>query len=272
MVDLMRNLEIVIANPSGNKTAFVLTPVDTKDYKLIGKEILRFRELGIEQVGFIKNFGSNPHMDMCGMEFCGNAGRAFGLLCALMEEKQGHTYVEISESGCESKLAVEVDTISMTAYISMPLPQRILVLADTGICELDGATLVDLGGIMHIVFSDTNINPSLELFHRIKNYIMKEFNPPAMGVMFIKQDFSIVPIVYVKDVDSVYEEGSCGSGTTACAIAWSQDCKDGHRDFLVKQPAGEIEASVDIKAGKIINITIGGYVEISNPQNFMIEI
>ena len=260
----MRDIKIIIASPAGNTTAFVLSAVEQKDYMLIGKEILARKDLGVEQVAFVKSFSSQPRMEMCGMEFCGNAGRAFGLLCAKQQGIVGHASIEISESGCNHNLLVEVNTSKNTASISMPLPKYVITLEDTGLSELQGAVLVDLDGIMHVVLQNTNIEASLKVFGRIKDFIMEKFNPPAMGVMFVKADKSMVPIVYVRDVDSTYEEGSCGSGTTACAIAWSQGCKEKTKYFVVRQPAGAIDVNVELTNGKVNGVSIGGPVELSD--------
>ncbi|MDO4178044.1 MAG: hypothetical protein Q4D21_02545 [Phascolarctobacterium sp.] len=266
----MRDIEIVMANPAGNITAFVLTPVDQKDYKKIGKLLLDNKELHAEQVGFVKEFSPQPRLEMCGLEFCGNAGRAFGLLCARESNIFGQAYLQISESGCEHPLLCDVDVSRQTAFISMPLPKTVSILQDTGISELDGATLVDLDGIVHVIMKDTSIEPSLEIFTRIQEYVMREYNPPAMGLMFVQPDKAIVPFVYVKEVDSIFAEGSCASGTTACAIAWSQNSPRDDLAYLVKEPAGELQVYVKLDKGVLKQISIGGPVELSEP--FMINL
>lgn len=268
----MREINIVVANPAGNITAFVLSSVEQKDYISIGKALLDDENLSVEQVAFVKEYLPNPRMEMCGLEFCGNAGRAFGFLCASRAGLLGDTYIEISESGCEHSLLVDVNVKNKTAFITMPLPKDIITLHGTGIEEIEGATLVDFGGIMHLVMKDSKAKPSMEFFASIKDFIMKEYNPPALGVMFLHKDKSITPFVYVKDVDSIYEEGSCGSGTTACAIAWSKGKKEGNFEYVVKQPAGELKVLVRIVNGMINGITLGGHVELSEIMRFNLDI
>lgn len=268
----MREIDIIIANPAGNITAFVLNPVERKEYSKIGRFILGNQSLKVEQVAFVKEFLPNPRMEMCGMEFCGNAGRAFGLLCARVDDIHGDAIVGITESGCSHILLVDVNVEKQVAFISMPLPENIIFLEGTGIREIEGSTLVDLGGIMHVVMKDSYVKPSMELFKRIKDYIMKKYNPAAMGVMFVENDKSIVPFVYVKDVDSIYEEGSCASGTTACAIAWSRCENDGELQYLVKQPAGELKAIVRIEDGLATWVSIGGPVEFAETMKLELDI
>ena len=123
------------------------------------------------------------------------------------------------------------------------------------------AWLVDMDGIVHVVLR--GIPADEELFKKIKTYIMEELNPPAMGVMFMDDKAeNMEPVVYVKDVDTTYFEGSCGSGTTACGIAMAQEKEDGCYSWNLKQPAGEIMATVEVVSGNVKAVYIEGPVEI----------
>jgi diaminopimelate epimerase len=74
-------LKIVLANPAGNITAFVLDDVNRRDYIDISHKLMNIKEFGIEQVAFIKSLYEQPYtMEMMGLEFCGNASRCFGYL------------------------------------------------------------------------------------------------------------------------------------------------------------------------------------------------
>lgn len=268
----MRNIDIIIANPAGNVTAFVLSPVEQEDYQAIGASLLNNPAFKIEQVGFVKEFSPSPRLEMCGMEFCGNAGRAFGFLCALKENIRGQAFVYIAESGCDHKLLVNVNVATQESFIEMPLPINIIRLKETGISVLDDAILVDFDGIMHVVLENSMVEPSMDLFEIIKDYVLAAYNPPAIGVMFVNSDRFINPYVYVQAVDSTFIEGSCGSGTTACAIAWSRNKSDGDFEYLVKQPAGELHAYIRVVAGEISKISIGGNVELGELINIDLDI
>ncbi len=53
-----------------------------------------------------------------------------------------------------------------------------------------------------------------------------------MGVMFYDTARNVLtPVVYVKDVDTTYFEGSCGSGSTAVAAAFCQEERSGTFSF-----------------------------------------
>ena len=75
-----------------------------------------------------------------------------------------------------------------------------------------------------------------------------------------------------KDVDSTYFEGSCASGTASCAIAFGSEKPDGDYTFTFPQPAGTIDASVEVRGGKVQTTYIEGPVEIAEPVGVMIEI
>ena len=219
-------------------------------------------ELHAEQVAFITGPDS---MEMCGLEFCGNASRSFGLMLAEELSTDGSVRIPVKVSGADSMLEVEADPATGWAEVSMPLHRSLthyeLVLDKQNI----SGTLVDLGGIMHLVLEDTE--PEDELFEVLRKDICDKYDPPAMGVMFMKDD-KMYPVVYVRDVDTVYHEGSCASGTTAAAIAMTlgkpDGSFDGRHDYEVVQPAGKLNASVEVRDGKINDVRIGGPVELSD--------
>ena len=235
-----------------------------------------------EQVAFITGPDS---MEMCGLEFCGNASRSFGLMLAEENYKSsdaselelptgGSILVPVKVSGADSLLEVAADPATGWAEVSMPLHRSLtqyeLVLdEEDSLSESDASsisgTLVDLRGIMHLVLEDAE--PDDEMFEVLRKDICDKYDPPAMGVMFMKEG-RMYPVVYVRDVDTVYHEGSCASGTTAAAIAMTlgkpDGSFDGRHDYEVVQPAGKLNASVEVRDGKINDVRIGGPVELSD--------
>jgi len=79
---------VIIANPAGNITAFVLdNNIEKKDYIYVANKLMEIAELEIEQVGFVKEpkLGGELRLEMMGGEFCGNATRSFGLYLAMLK-------------------------------------------------------------------------------------------------------------------------------------------------------------------------------------------
>ena len=101
----MRKLRVVRADPAGNITLFVLTPVGKAECAAVAAQLMAIRELQAEQVGFIF---PNGHMEMEAGEFCGNASRAYGFLLAKQQGLAGCRSMQLSVSGCDHPITVTV--------------------------------------------------------------------------------------------------------------------------------------------------------------------
>ena len=264
---MKKKIEIIVANPSGNVTIFVKTPCPRSEYAAVATQLLAMKELKGEQVAFILPnpgiAGVDGEMEMCGLEFCGNASRSFGLILAKEAGDQGISKRNVLVSGCDYSLEVELDMDMNGAKIRMPNPVS---------CEKkQECTIVDFGGILHVIVED--LPPEEEIFKLLRDRVYEQLNPPAMGVMFWDtKEKKLTPVVYVKDVDTVYWEGSCGSGTTAMAAAFAMGREDGTYSWSFPQPEGTIDASAVVKDGHAVEIYIDSPVEIQPPQVVEIEI
>jgi diaminopimelate epimerase len=246
-------IEIIPADPAGNKTIFVTTPVDRKHYQQVASFLLSLEEFEAEQVAFILPDG---RMEMCGMEFCGNASRTYALIMAKNQGLTGKQEITVNVSGCEQPLQVRVNMEEKHTGIDMPIPREI--------CAYGNDTLVDLGGIMHLVTTDKSADPNA--FQRLKNRIMNEVRPPALGVMFYNSRTNeMTPVVYVADVDSTYFEGSCASGTVAAAAALTANESDGEYRFTITQPKGTLTAVIKKRQNTIESVSIEGPIIIGDP-------
>ena len=245
-------IQIIPADPAGNKTIFVKTPVDRKAYQAVASFLLSLEEFEAEQIAFIMPDGS---MEMCGMEFCGNASRTFALLRAHELGITGKQIIDIKVSGCEDTLHVQVDTETNNTRIEMPIP--------LSVAPYNGDILVDLGGIMHLVTTDKTADPNT--FQRLQKRLARDFNPPALGVMFYEITAgSMVPVVYVSDVDSTYFEGSCASGSVAAAAALTRKQENGEYTFTIRQPKGTLTVKIKKRQHSIESVSIEGPVIISD--------
>ena len=302
-----KDIKITVANPAGNKTIFVHDKFERADYAKVAEQLLAMKEYAAEQVAFILDAPecgrAEGRMEMCGLEFCGNATRTFGLMVAKQLGISGSGKVFVDVSGVDEILTVEVNTdtnytkVKMPAYIDIKRFDILGIFDTTGGSESTGAAgsmpeastaagapdntasdaalkevkAVDFGGILHLIIPDISAN--LENFERVKKFVYDRFNPPAMGAMFYDtKNETLAPVVYVKDVDSTYFEGSCASGTASCAIAFGSEKPDGDYTFTFPQPAGTIDASVEVRGGKVQTAYIEGPVEIAEPVGVMIEI
>ena len=74
-----------------------------------------------------------------------------------------------------------------------------------------------------------------------------------------------VQLVKVIDTNSLVWEGSCGSGSVACAVAQSEQMENGGFSCDYIQPAGVVRASVERQGGKVVAAHIGGKVTLDEP-------
>lgn len=265
----MKFIDWVRLDPTGNITCLVLTKVPRELYLEIARKLLPIPEQGFEQVGFIID---DTTMEMAGLEFCGNGSRGFGLWSAKKQGLVGEHKVLVNVSGLDKPLEVFVNTEKNFTRVSMPLPEKIETIGKGVIPGCPEILKVDLGGIMHFVLLDIIYSDSI--FVAVQSYAMKLFNPPALGVMFVdSRKHTMVPIVYVKEVDTIFMEGSCGSGTVAAIIALA-DKSDADGDVFhcdLVQPKGSISSTLYREDGRVREITIEGPVEIGEIQRSVLD-
>lgn len=250
-------LNVLRADPAGNITLFVLDPVPVGDRAGIAARIMALPGSDAEQVGFVcpPVTGGAGRMEMAGGEFCGNATRAFGML--MSQRLGGVPRVLVEVSGCEAPVSVDVDWSAGTARAQMPLPRSVRRV------EVDGhpGTLVDLGGIAHLVVED--VPPGLEFFQKAEPLFGTFPEADACGVIFLDaRKGTMTPLVKVPAAGTLVWEGSCGSGSLAAAAAQSRSAHDGPFVRTYVQPAGTVEASVIRQGGKTVSAWIGGPVSL----------
>ena len=302
---MKETIDLIVCNPAGNTTILVLSPAPISCYQEITDAVLDInfkdgygiqftegnydKEIKGEQVAFMLPDADDgtgrmlPAMNMCGLEFCGNASRSFAYYRAF-NANPPLKEITVKVSGCDYPLVAEIDSANKDAKIQMPLPHEAarftaeqLGLADR-YPDMTEAILVDMDGISHLVLKD--VEPSPELFEELKGLfypasmkvdgasetdgaLIGDF--PAMGVMFIDTKTDIMtPVVYVHDVDTTYFEGSCASGTTAASFVLAMDLPDGTHKLTFRQPAGTLYTEVQKESGQIKEIKLNGLVELSD--------
>lgn len=261
-------------NPSGNTTVLILDPFPREIHPKVALQVMKSTSLGAEQVGFIERAtipGAIARLQMMGGEFCGNASRGFAAWLADRQfpgiyPKQGSKglVIPMEVSGCNGILNVTViSDISKKetkrVEISMPVP---LWIKEMSVRESDECfTLVAFEGIVHAVV--WNLAPSEDQFKIIQTEVSNELGKEAcFGVMFYEESTEfLTPVVYVRDVNSLVWESSCGSGTVAVAAALAERAKNSIESLKLSQPGGIIEVSV--RWGKnVLEAKISGDVTI----------
>ena len=244
-------LKVLRADPAGNITLFVLSPMDKADYPAIASKLMAMPQFAAEQVGFIHD----DRMDMEAGEFCGNASRAYGMLVARQQGINGA--VKVNVSGCDHPLSVVVTEDS--ASCEMPLPLWTRKVSVKGI----SCTLVHLGGIAHLIAE--NVTPSETFFAEAEPIFREMAELEAYGVIFLDGE-QMKPLVKVPATNTLFWEGSCGSGTLAAQIARSEGQPDGTYSGAFSQPACIVTAEIIRQNGMIVSAKIGGPVTLDEPM------
>ena len=252
-------LRYTVIDPTKNITLLVTTPVPRDVQPRVAAELLR-REKAAEQVGFAEGLAAGDlRLQMMGGEFCGNATRAYGMYIA--QQKGGLSAVRLRVSGCDHAVTAQVDLKSGTARAEMPCPRSVKRVTVNG----HEGTLVDLTGIAHFVVE--GVEPSEGFFRAAESIFSGIAGLDACGVIFLDAEKrSMIPLVKVIETGSLVWEGSCGSGSVACAVAQSERMENGGFSCEYRQPAGAVRASVERQGGNVIAASIGGEVTLDEPM------
>lgn len=79
------------------------------------------------------------------------------------------------------------------------------------------------------------------------------------------QQSDCTPLVKVPAANSLFWEGSCGSGSLATVIARTEGMADGEYSEDIIQPAGTVRVTTMRKNGRVVAAYIGGGVELDDP-------
>jgi histidine racemase len=276
------NIDFTIFRPSGNDTCLLnVTSIPTLNEKKGINDLILNTISNVEQVGFLKPDPQLPQLMMAGGEFCGNATRCAAWQC--LNGKPGE--VRIKVSGVLNRLRAGV-TKEQEAYAQMPIYKDPKNISEDP--NIPGNYLVRMEGITH--YLDFNFSQLEGLSEEeIKAKSMQEIKrrglnkEQAAGIIYVSntnQGYEIVPVVYVRDVDSLYLETACGSGTTALGMALALQSNRSISEIPVLQPSRmTIKISVDYNSkefgyaqiqGPIENLG-NGIVAIRNDKKYLIQ-
>ncbi|WP_296902583.1 hypothetical protein [uncultured Megasphaera sp.] len=273
---MMMTIDYLVADPSGNTTILVLTPVAKEQHSSLAAKLLALPELDAEQVGYLTvEEGKTLRVDMMGGEFCGNASRSAAAYALSCSGEDVGAY-DVSCSGCEAVLQAKAASRGdgvYDAFIEMPYPDDVSgILLDVD--DFPSRFFrVDLPGITHFV----HFVPSLagidkeKYWNILKDYVGDEVLPAYGLVLCCTQEQAMIPAVYVRGTDTLYWEKSCGSGSAAVAAALACTTRKNVATHL-KQPGGTIAiaAKVDEK-GNLQQIFIGGPVRLGKVRSVNIQ-
>lgn len=255
--DIFKKVKYIKFIPGGNDTALVLSKNYSKDEKKeINDEIMN-EDKTIEQVGFVDK-SDEPELQMAGGEFCGNATRSSALY--YLDGKCGNIKIKVN-----GKDIIETGVYQNgEAWCQIPL-----YIGENQIVEIEeGIYKVRMNGMISIVIKENISKKYLENKDELKETALSFINKyklkdsEAVGVMFLEQDekLKINPVVWVRDIDTLFYETACGSGTTATAMV-KAFLENKNQEVEVVQPSGLIiKANIEIEDSCVKKAIISGKV------------
>lgn len=258
----IEKIEYKILNPGGNKTALVKGTEFTDKQKCLINKLIMEKYLDVEQVGFLSN--ETNRLEMAGGEFCVNATR-----CAVYEYLKGEKgELDISVSGVNKKLKCKVidnDKVEVTMKIEKDLKDLVKMKNDFTCVKIDGILIAVLNEEKSKKYIEKLKENEERTKIELKEIMKKELNSKekAEGIILLEKGngkIRINPIVWVKEIDTVFYETACGSGSLGTAIYELLNNKSTSSKLI--QPSNyTIEIDLDVKDNYIKNAKICGVVK-----------
>ncbi|MGM9568205.1 MAG: hypothetical protein ACI3W6_08520 [Clostridia bacterium] len=263
-------LTYCVADPAGNRTVLVTSPVEKNTYAEISRKLMA-RIDGCEQVGFLTKpiYGGDVRLEMMGGEFCGNALRCAAYYYVRKNISQKRSLVATEISGCERILEVSADVSKGESQAEMMLPRATETVDQWG---GSGAMAFLYDGIVHIVRIGSAQHLPEESLKAWLQSMSIRYNSSAVGLMQVDlRTNCLVPVVYVRDTNTMVYESSCASGSAAAAVYLALHDKDGVYSYDFQEPGGILNAIVVKREQKILSVKIGGALDMGEEQQIEIE-
>lgn len=223
--------KIVVAYPSGNTTAVIFDDLGQQDREKLNASILetwqaKFPDKSpIEQCCFLSQ-SADPkvlgRVEMFGDEFCGNATRSAVWLLADGKDSSGL----IEASGCDELLEYTI----VDGIVSLKMPEFITTETEKGLA-------VTFKGITQLVISTGSTHDVLKQI--LESGYLSLNDRPALGVSsYNERTKQALFSVWVNNVNTIFDETACGSGTAAIGIAQATNAKRS-QNLQIIQPSNE---------------------------------
>jgi len=250
-------ISVYLANPGGNITLLVLDAVPPEARAELAKRLMALPDLAIEQVGYVTVpvCGGDTRLEMMGGELCGNATRSLGYLEGCLRGKRERS-LRVECSGVSEPLDVELNYERESAFVRMAPPLEVTNIVFSG----ERFPVVCFDGIAHMIVPGGRRAGSFVL--EAVQALHAQTASAACGVMFLR-DEQLVPVVWVRETGSLVWEGSCGSGSLACAV-W-RALTEGREKCRFHQPGGTLETHIQLEKGHVRSCVMGGAVTLSGP-------
>jgi diaminopimelate epimerase len=253
---------VVVAYPSGNTTAVLFDQLSEYDPKELNERIMQAwktvspTQPEVEQCCIVtrpRNPAAIARVEMLGGEFCGNATRSALRLLTGSETRMG----KVEVSGVDRLLAFSINDNTVT--LEMPLTKNSELIR-----RVNEGWLVQLDGITQLVTAPQSERTPRQLLEELLSSNRYDLaTQPAVGVSEYDTATQKARFcVYVRAVNTIFDETACGSGT--CAVTVARATENGRTTTLdVIQPSGEvIQTEASYEFGMVTSVSITGGVRV----------
>ena len=262
-------IKLINVRPGGNDTCLIEKNINSdKKRKFMNDKIMKLYP-NIEQVGFVNLNRNRPELIMAGNEFCANATRSTAYLAL----KGNPGIVKIRVSGVKKRLTAGVSK-NGEAFTEIPIfEDSKKIVRDQ---NNPNGYVVELEGITQYINLDENKIKNLskeEIIKKAKQTIDKlGLNKyPAAGVVYVNTNLSIIPIVWVRKINTLFLETACGSATAALGQILALKNGSSIKNLPIYQPSGmPIKISVAFDGKRFKYAEISGPIIILETKNILI--
>jgi diaminopimelate epimerase len=258
--------DLTITRPAGNDTALIKKIVPPAVKKILNDAVEK-KYTNVEQVGFYEwNEKTNTgRLEMAGGEFCGNATRSTAYL--LLNGNLGDIMMQVS--GVSRPLLAGVKKEN-TAFTEIPIMKDFSCVEQIS----KEVTKVEIEGITHLITKRPQGTPT-DLKEKAK-ILLTTFDllttRKCSGVMYLSEKENQIvmdPIVWIRDVNTLFYETACASGATAVGVWKASQNKDTQTTLALLQPSEEnLYVTVNKTSKQFLSAFIEGSLTILTKEEF----
>ncbi len=231
-------LDYNVLNPGGNKTGLISGNEYTASQKKLINRLIMEKNSEVEQVGFLSK--KINRLEMAGGEFCLNATR-----CAIWKYLNGNEgEITLSVSGVNKEITGKVlkdKRVQATLDIGKNISELYEERKDFTCIKIDGILIAVLDEEKSKQYIERLRENEEEAKEELKQLMINELDTKekAVGIMLLEKvsdKIKINPIVWVKEIDTVFYETACGSGSLGTSIY--NYIKTNNTEVELVQPSG----------------------------------
>lgn len=258
-------LSFQLADPQGETTLLVSTPVPSEKQAEVARRLLSIGELAAKSVVFLLPPAGKGvlRLEMAGGELngtaLGQAAMAFAVGRGIRREKK----FSLEVAGCDTLLPVHPNPLTgqVTAEHPLPLPaeKKPFLGREVPVIRFPGMACALLKG--DELPPEPDLTPALRA-------LAQELDLPAAGAA--SWDFragTLRSARYLRQTDSLRYPLCCA--TSAAAVAGWQALygQEGSRRLTLRQPGGDLQVTAAVQGGKLHRLTVSGPVVLGPVYN-----